>query len=130
MGGGAFRFFGINIYQVALYINTHRAAASPVLRPFLGQDVAALQQNETFYQAMMSGQVRGGRRRREEGLEEADRKGGRAGASNSRQSVVKDEDVHLPGCSYAYIPPPSLFDCLPGPGEVLAVAVHQAAHPA
>ena len=58
MGGGAFRFFGINIYQVALYIDTHRAAASPVLRPFLGQDVASLQQNETFYEAMMSGQVR------------------------------------------------------------------------
>ena len=58
MGGGAFRFFGINIYQVALYIDTHRAAASPVLRPFLGQDVASLQQNETFYKAMMSGQVR------------------------------------------------------------------------
>jgi len=72
MGGGAFRFFGINIYQVALYIDTHRAAASPVLRPFLGQDVASLQQNDTFYEAMMSGQVCGGGR--EEG-----REGGREG---------------------------------------------------
>jgi len=72
MGGGAFRFFGINIYQVALYIDTHRAAASPVLRPFLGQDVASLQQNETFYEAMMSGQVR-------EGRKEGGREGGREG---------------------------------------------------
>ena len=37
MGGGAFRFFGINVYQVALYIEANRAAASPQLKPFAGK---------------------------------------------------------------------------------------------
>jgi hypothetical protein len=83
MGGGAFRFFGINIYQVSLYINTDRAAASPLLRDFVGQDMAALQKNESFYRAMMSGEVREGGREGGKGLEGREeggwkgRKGGR-----------------------------------------------------
>ena len=57
MGGGAFRFFGINIYQVALYIDTQRAASSPLLLSYTGQGVEQLQKNESFYAAMMSGEV-------------------------------------------------------------------------
>lgn len=58
MGGGAFRFFGINVYQVALYIDAARAAASPRLRPFAGQSRAELQGNQSFYDAMMTPEVR------------------------------------------------------------------------
>ena len=44
--------------QVALYIDAARAAASPRLRPFAGMDRAALQANQSFYDAMMSPEVR------------------------------------------------------------------------
>ena len=54
VGGGALRFFGINIYTVGMYVDAQKAAKSPELQKFRGMSAESLRKDQSFYEAMVS----------------------------------------------------------------------------